>query len=143
MENQVATNPAPVGQLNTSRGLVKLILLSIITFGIYPLIFYSGISNDINIIASRYDGRRTMHYCLLLFLVGPITLGIGYLVWGHSVSSRIGKELSRRNIAYSFGADTYWLWAVLGTLIIVGPFIYAYKLASAMNKLATNYNAYG
>jgi len=143
MTNQVVSNPAPVGQLNTSRGLIKLILLSIITLGIYRLVFYSGISNDINIIASRYDGRRTMHYCLLFFLVGPITLGIGYLVWGHKVSSRIGKELSRRNIAYSFGADAYWLWAVLGILILVGPFIYAYKLSSAMNQLSTNYNAYG
>jgi len=143
VENQVVTNPAPVGQLNTNRGLAKLILLSIVTFGIYPLVFFSGISNDINIIASRYDGRRTMHYCLLIFVVAPITFGIAYLVWWHKMSSRIGKELSRRNIAYSFGADTYWLWSVLGMLIIIGPFIYVYKLSNAMNKLATNYNAHG
>lgn len=33
----------PVRQLNTRRGLLKLILLSIITFGIYPFVFFSGI----------------------------------------------------------------------------------------------------
>ena len=38
----------PVRQLNTRRGLLKLILLSIITFGIYPFVFFSGISEDIN-----------------------------------------------------------------------------------------------
>ena len=67
----------PVRQLNTHRGLIKLILLTIITFGIYPLVFFSGISEDINLIASRFDGRKTMHYCLMAFIIGPLTLGIG------------------------------------------------------------------
>jgi hypothetical protein len=48
----------PVRQLNTRRGLLKLILLTIVTFGIYPLVFFSGISEDINLIASRFDGKR-------------------------------------------------------------------------------------
>ena len=33
----------PVRQLNTRRSLLKLILLTIITFGIYPYVFFSGI----------------------------------------------------------------------------------------------------
>ena len=48
----------PVRQLNTRRGLLKLILLTIITFGIYPFVFFSGISEDINLIASRFDGKK-------------------------------------------------------------------------------------
>lgn len=63
----------PVRQLNTRRGLLKLILLSIITFGIYPFVFFSGISEDINLIASRFDGKKTMHYCLMAFIIGPLT----------------------------------------------------------------------
>ncbi len=39
-----------------------------ITFGNYGIVFYSNISTDINIIATRYDGKKTMHYCLLLFV---------------------------------------------------------------------------
>lgn len=50
----------PVRQLNTRRSLLKLILLTIITFGIYPYVFFSGISEDINLIASRFDGRKTI-----------------------------------------------------------------------------------
>jgi|GEM_PF-6546267 len=60
-------NPSPVGQLKTDRGFWKLFFLSLITLGIYPIVFWSGISNDINVIASRYDGKKTMHYCLLFF----------------------------------------------------------------------------
>lgn len=134
---------APVGQLKTNRGLLKYILLSFITFGIYGIVVMSSISNDINIVASRYDGKKTMHYCLLFFLVGPITFGIGYLVWFHKISNRIGSELMRRGITYSFGASDFWLWNVLGSLIIVGPFIYVYKLFKATNMICEHYNING
>ena len=134
---------APVGQLKTNRGLVKFILLSIITLGIYSLVYYSSISNDINIIASRYDGKKTMHYCLLLFFFSWLTGGIAILVWSHRISNRIGGELSRRGLNYRFGASSYWLWSILGTLIIVGPFIYIYRLSKACNTLAKDYNARG
>lgn len=144
-EQQVVYQPsqAPVGQLKTNRSLLKFVLLGIVTLGIYPIIFYSGISNDINIIATRYDGKKTMHYCLLLFVIAPITLGIAYLVWFHRISERIGNELKRRNIPYSFGARDFWLWDMLGALIIVGPFIYLHKLANASNKIAAHYNVNG
>ena len=133
----------PVRQLNTRRGLIKLILLSIITFGIYPFVFFSGISEDINLIASRFDGKKTMHYCLMAFIIGPLTLGIGFIVWFHNLSSRMGNELARRGIAYSFGASDYWLWNVLGSLIIIGPFVYLHKLAKASVLLAQDYNVRG
>lgn len=132
-----------MGQLKTNRGLAKYILLGIITLGIYPIVVMSSISSDINIIAGRYDGKRTMHYCLLIFLVSWLTLGIGVLVWYHNLSSRIGNELRRRNISYQFGAGSYWGWSILGALIVVGPFIYIYKLLKAMNLLSSHYNVNG
>ena len=98
----------PVGQLKTNRALWKLIVFNIITFGIYSLVYFSSVSSDINIIASRYDGKKTMHFCLLIFVISPITLGIGAIVWFHKLSNRIGGELTRRGIGYSFSASTYW-----------------------------------
>ncbi len=143
MEVNVNQISRPVGQLKTNRGLLKLILLSIITFGIYPIVYYSSISTDVNVICSRYDGKKTMHYCLLYFLIAPITLGIAYIVWIHKISNRIGKELKRRGISYSFGAGSYWGWCVLGSFIVVGPFIYLHKLSKAMNLLCADYNVKG
>ena len=134
---------APVGKLKTNRGLLKYILLSIITFGIYGLVVMSGISTDINIIASRYDGKKTMHYCLMTFVFSWLTLGIYPIVWFHKTSARIGKELARRGIQYDFGAADFWLWEVLGSLIIVGPFIYYHKLFKSMNLLCEDYNIAG
>ena len=141
MENTV--NTAPVGQLKTNKGLLKTILLSIITCGIYPLVVMSAVSNEINIVASRYDGKKTMHFCLLMFIVAPITCGIAGIVWYHRISNRIGGELKRRGIAYNFSASTFWLWNVLGSLIGIGPLVYLHKMFKAMNKLNENYNVNG
>ncbi len=135
--------PAPAVKLNTNRSLLKFILLSIVTLGIYGIVILSGISTDINTIASRYDGKKTMHYCLIVFLLTGLTLGIAPLVWFHRLSARIGKELTRRGIAYSFGAGSFWGWNVLGACIVVGPFIYQHKLLHAMNLLCADYNAKG
>lgn len=151
MENNVPTtvqaqpqaSVAPAIPLTSNRSLIKFILLNIVTLGIYSLVFYSCISNDINAIAGRYDGKKTMHYCLLAFILTPITLGIAPLVWFHKISARIGAELQRRGIEYNFSASTFWLWNILGSLIIVGPFIYTYKLIIATNRLAEDYNSKG
>ncbi len=140
MENQTV---APVVQLKTNRGLLKYILLSLITCGIYGLVVMSVLSTDINTIASRYDGKKTMHYCLLAFIFTGLTFGIAPIVWYHRISNRIGAELKRRGIDYSFGAGTYWGWNVLGALIVVGPLVYTHKLFKAMNLLCADFNAKG
>lgn len=136
-------SPAIVGQIKANRSLLKFFLLNIVTLGIYSIFYYSNISTDINVIASRYDGKKTMHFCLMFFVVSPLTLGIGGIVWMHNISARIGNELNRRGINDNFGASTFWLWAILGSLIIVGPFVYIYKLSNAINMLAENYNING
>ena len=136
-------NEAPVGKLKTNKGLIKYILLSIITFGIYPLVVMSSISSDVNIVASRYDGKKTMHFCLLFFIVAPITFGIASFVWYHRISNRIGNELKRRNVAYNFGAADFWLWNIIGSIIVIGPFVYLHKLFKATNKMNEHYNVNG
>ena len=56
MENTVNPTPtAPVGQLKTNKGLLKTILLSIVTFGIYGIVVMSSVSNDINVVAAAYN----------------------------------------------------------------------------------------
>ena len=103
----------------------------------------SSVSTDINIVATKYDGKKTMHYCLLFFIVAPITFGIANIVWYHRVSNRIGDEITRRGIDYDFSAADFWIWNILGCLIGIGPLVYTYKLFKAVNKLNANYNVFG
>ena len=140
MEN---TAYAPVNKLKTNRGLIKLILLSMITFGIYGLVVMSAVSIDINTIASRYDGKKTTHYLLMTFLFSWLTLGIAPIVWNHKISARIGAELKRRGLNYRYGAGSFWGWCVLGSLIGVGPLVYTHKMLKSMNLLSGHYNVNG
>ena len=84
-----------------------------------------------------------MHYCLVFFLLGPITCGIFSIIWMHGISQRIGDAARARNVNTDFGAGTFWLWNVLGSMIVVGPFIYLHKLFKAMNLLSADYNING
>lgn len=128
--------------LPTVRGLAKMFFLGILTLGIYPTVIWSRIVTELNIAASRHDGQRTMPYFAMVAL-SPITLGIFTLVWMHRLCRRIGNELARRNIDYKFGAKTFWLWNILGSLILVGPFIFLHKLMKSMNRINADFNING
>ena len=137
------TRTAPVSKLPTKRGLLKMIIFSPLTFSIYPLVVYSRISTEINTVASRHDGKHTMHYCLIFFLLTGLTFGIAPIVWFHRISGRIGCELKRRGINYTFGSADFWLWNVLGSIIFVGPFVFIHKFLKAMNLINADYNQRG
>ena len=132
----------PLVQLPTGRGLLKSIFLGILTLGIYNMVVFCRIPTELNISASRYDGRRTMPF-FAMAMVAPLTLFILPFVWYNNLCDRIGNELNRRGCNYKFGASTFWLWGILGSLIIVGPFIYMHKMFKAMNLLSESYNVYG
>jgi hypothetical protein len=138
------TNPAPVRpQLKTNRSLIKAILLSLITFGIYPLVMYTKMTNELNLIATPHDGKKSMHFLLLTFIIAPITCGIAAIVWQHRICNRMGAELQRRGIAYKFSAGTFWGWGVLGSLIVIGPLVFMHKYIKSQNLINADYNARG
>ena len=60
------------------------------------------------------------------------------------LAARLGDEESealRKTLGFSdFGADTFWLWFILGSLIYIGPYVYIYKRIVAMNQLNDLYN---
>lgn len=103
---------APKLRLPTKRSLAKMIFLSILTLGIYPMVIWSRLVGEVNLVASRYDGERSMSFFGMIML-SPLTLGIHSLVWMNKLCRRIGTELQRRNIGYTFGAKDFWIWNFL------------------------------
>jgi hypothetical protein BBPR_0959 len=140
---QPGTLTHPVTNLDTSRSLLKFILLGIITFGIYSVWVVARSGEDLNLIASRWDNKRTMSYWLIAFVLGPLTGGIAWLVWMHIVCERIESEQKRREMRPDVRTEDFWLWGFLGSFIIVGPFIFWNKFLNAMNNLAADYNVNG
>ncbi|MBR5678688.1 MAG: DUF4234 domain-containing protein [Paludibacteraceae bacterium] len=135
--------PTGQGMLRTNRGLLKILLLNLITFGIYQIVVEDHISDELNMLVTRYDARRTMRFGWIFFIFSWLTLGIALIVWFHRTSDRMNFELRRRNIAYDFGAGDFWLWGIIGSLILVGPFIYIHKRMKAMNLINADYNQKG
>ncbi len=134
---------APRAAHRTDRVLWKYVLFSLLSLGIYSIVCLSQISEEINRVAFQHDSRHTPHYCLVLFALAPLTLGIFPLIWFNNLSERIGDELALRGCAYEFSAGTYWLWGFLGKLILIGPLVYCHKLLTAMNLINEDYNQRG
>ncbi len=133
----------PFRPMRSDRSLLTYILLTILTCGIYNVVFYSDLGDDVNFVSSPRDGQKLMHFCLMYFIVSPLTCGIYSLIWFHNMSARIGNEARARGIATDFGAASFWLWYVLGSFIVVGPFIYIHQLCSTMNMICDDYNRRG
>mgnify|MGYP003007834884 FL=1 len=66
--------PRPVAPLRTQRGLLKYVLLGLVTFSIYDIWQMSEVGDSLNLLAFKRDGKHTMHYCLMFFLVGWVTM---------------------------------------------------------------------
>lgn len=129
--------------MKTDRSLLMYILLSIITCDIYALIFWGSMVDDINTASIRRTGTRSTNFWLMFFILGPISCGICTIVWAHNLSQRIGDEARARGMNTDFGAGTFWLWNVLGSMIIVGPFIYMAQMIDCMNFICADYNQKG
>ena len=127
--------------LRTNRGLLKYVLLSLITFGIYGIVVKTHISMEIDTVAAPRDHKSTLNYLLVVPILGPITCGIFPLIWYHNLSNRIGDELKARNLGYEFDAGTFWGWGFFGSLILIGPFVFLHKLLTSMNLINESYNA--
>lgn len=128
------------GRLPTNKNIFKAVGLWILTFGLYGIVVMTSVSRNINRTAREYDKKKTMNYCLLVFLVGWLTLGIANFVWYLRLSKRVEKELLRRNIDYLFTKNDFWLWNVLGVIVLVGPLVYRHKLFRAVNLINADYN---
>jgi magnesium-transporting ATPase (P-type) len=131
----------PVRPLKTNRSLGMFILLSIVTLGIYSIVVHYEMTESMNAITRR-TGKPFMNYILVL-LLSVVTFGIYALVWYHTFSDRNETESQRRGLAPAVKASDFWLWYVLGSFIIVGPFVYFHKLFTSMNALSNNYNQFG
>ena len=120
------------------RGLVGLILLSIITFGIYGLYWIYKLAKDVNAICEG-DGKKTGGL-LKYILLGFITFGIYDMVWVYMLGDRLQDNAPRYNLSFKESGGTILLWLLLGSFIIVGPFIGLHIIIKNTNALADEYN---
>lgn len=124
--------------MKTNRSLLKFILLTAITFGIYGLYFYHSYARDMNIVCEG-DGKHTRGL-LAVIVFSFLTLGIYGFVWMYGVGERISMNCQRRGIPNNTTGSSVLLWNLLGALIIVGPFVALHQMLDGLNMLCADYN---
>jgi hypothetical protein len=120
------------------RGLVGVILLSMITGGIYGLYWYYKLAQDVNSICDG-DGKKTGGL-LKLILLGLITFGIYDFVWLYKLGNRLQDNAKKYGLSFKESGGTVLLWLIFGSFIIVGPFIALHIIIKNTNALAEEYN---
>jgi hypothetical protein len=135
-EEAIAYRPQP---LRTDRKMWKLMLFHILTFGISSIFFFIPFSYELEKISPAREGHKLINYAIA-YLASLFTFSIIMTIWFFELTKRVEAALEERGIADGFGIGDFWCWYCLGSLILVGPFIYFHKLCKAMNLLCEDYN---
>jgi heme/copper-type cytochrome/quinol oxidase subunit 2 len=121
------------------RSLLTLVLLSIITCGIYGIIFWYSYSDDMNRIC-KGDGKDTKNY-IIVILLSFITCGIYYWVWLYGVGNRLSENAPRYGTNFQENGTTILLWMIVGSMLCgIGSFVAMHIMIKNMNELGDRYN---
>lgn len=121
------------------RSLLTLILLSLITCGIYGIIFWYNYADDMNRVCEG-DGKDTKNYIIVLIL-SFITFGIYYWIWLYGVGNRLAENGPRYGANITDNGSTVLLWMIVGSMLCgIGTFVGMHILIKNMNDLGERYN---
>jgi hypothetical protein len=115
----VAPGLGAVGQV---RSTGMCMLLTVVTLGIYPLVWYYQTHEEMK----RHTGEG---------LGGAVALIIGFfagIVLSFLSPAEVGRLYERRGLVPPVTALT-GLWATLGAFILIGPLVWFIKTNSALN----------
>jgi hypothetical protein len=116
----VSRNTGPLGQ---ERGVLFVILISLITIGIYYLYWVYKTQEEVKEHSGQGIGG-------VLGLV--IALVVGFIT-PFVIPSEIGKMYEQDGQQSPVNGWT-GLWATLGILILIGPFVWFVKVQRALNR---------
>lgn len=120
------------------RSYFIFILLGIVTFGIYPIVFWTKFSNDVNKVCDG-DGRKTMKF-VFVWLLNFVTLGIFGLVWKVMLGQRLKANAPRYDLKTSESGALVLIYTLF--IPVIGFMIGQAILIKNFNKLARAYNEY-
>ncbi len=122
------------------RNYVTYLLLSIITFGIYHIIFWNKISKEVNVLCEG-DGKKTMKY-VFAWLLSFVTFGIFGVIWKCKLIDRLKTNASRYDLKFSEGKGIVAVLSTVGLLFLAGPSIARYVIIRNYNAIGEAFNEY-
>lgn len=120
-----AAAPGPIGQVR-STGIC--ILLAIVTLGIYQLVWFYKVHEEMK----RHTGRGLGGAVPLVLLLLGLVVGVSGLVVPFLTSSEVGQMQEGAGRQKTVSGLT-GLWYFPGLLILVGPIVWFVKTNGAIN----------
>ncbi len=122
------------------RSFLMYFLLSIITCGIYPIIFFYKYTQDINIMCYG-DGQESPNY-IVVWLLSLVTCGIYSIIWQYIQANRLQIAGNKYGVSIVENGTTVLLWILLGSFLCgLGLIMVPYILIKNFNIVANSYNS--
>ena len=122
-----------------NRDFVLYVILTIITCGIYGLVFLYSMIQDVNTVCDG-DGEHTRGL-LGLILLSLVTCGIYSFYWYYCLGNRLANNASRYGMSFQENGTTVLLWMVIGSLLCgLGTWVATYIIIKNCNQLCAAYN---
>lgn len=124
--------------VDNNRSLLKYILLTLVTCGIYSYYFIYKLALDVNIICAG-DGKETAGL-IKFILLSLITCGIYSWYWYYSIGNRLAANAPRYGLTMIENGTTVLCWMLFGAFLCgIGPFIAMHIIIKNTNALASAY----
>ena len=122
-----------------NRDFVLYVILTIITCGIYGLVFLYSMIQDVNTVCDG-DGEHTRGL-MGLILLSLVTCGIYSFYWYYCLGNRLAKNAPRYGMSFQENGTTVLLWMVIGSLLCgLGSWVANYIIIKNCNQLCAAYN---
>lgn len=122
------------------RDFWMVLLLTIITCGIYGFYYIYQITKDLNTMAGN-DGK-TIDPAIAVVL-SIVTCGIYEVWWYYQMGNRIQQMGMANNIPVEENGTTYLLWVLLGYVVCgLGTWVAMYLFIKNFNNIAFAYNSH-
>ncbi len=117
----------------------KMLLLSVVTVGIYMIYTLFCMAKDINLLC-KGDGKDSPNFFVVI-LLNFVTGGVYGIYWMYLQQQRLYEAANGYGAEINDTGITILLWSTVGALLFgLGPLIATYKLIESRNLIAEKYN---
>lgn len=124
------------------RSLWKFLLLSLVTCGIYTVVFMWDFIKDLNAVSSAKDPEswQSPNY-LVVMLLTVITCGVYSFYWLYKIGNTIQRAGEDYGARIDENGTTLLLWTILSSWILgMGVYITYHLMFKNMNTICRRYN---
>lgn len=115
IDNQTNYSNAPQRPVVKNRGIAVAIILSLVTCGIYGIIWFISMVNDVNLISNDEKSDQSGG---IVFLLTLVTCGIYGIIWFYNAAKRMETAGQKYGIQISDNSVIYIVLSLVGLGIV-------------------------